>query len=237
MIHWLGSNRSFGTQLDAGAGMGQIERFVLGVDLDGVVADFYAFMKTVAAEWTETPEDQLTDDFRYGLKEWGIPTTDEYKRLHRFALTRRDLFESQKLIKGAAPALRRLSVEGVRIRIITHRLFIGHAHQQAIQQTVRWLDHNGIPFWDLCFMAEKGDVGADLYIDDGPENIKKPKAANKQVIVFTNPTNIEYDYTPFERADTWVVVEDLVRVRYHKWCEEKNLAAPERGTKPTWDAD
>jgi hypothetical protein len=30
-------------------------RFVLGVDLDGVVGDFYGYMRNIAAEWLGVP--------------------------------------------------------------------------------------------------------------------------------------------------------------------------------------
>ena len=43
---------------------------VLGVDLDGVCADFYARMREVAAEWFECSVDSLTQDVSYGLPEW-----------------------------------------------------------------------------------------------------------------------------------------------------------------------
>ena len=29
----------------------------------------------------------------------------------------------------------------------------------AVEQTVAWLDHHGIPYWDLCFMKDKAAVG------------------------------------------------------------------------------
>lgn len=41
-------------------------------------------------------------------------------------------------------------------------------HAAAVQQTIEWLDHHGIPYKDLCFMREKDQVGADIYIDDAP---------------------------------------------------------------------
>jgi len=40
-------------------------------------------------------------------------------------------------ITGAATTLRRLSDEGYRIRIITHRLFINIFHEASVRQTIR----------------------------------------------------------------------------------------------------
>ncbi len=189
--------------------MPPVDSFVLGVDLDGVCAEFYETLRPLAAEWLGRPLDELTTEVSYGLPEWGI-TSDSYPKLHRWAVTQRSLFKVLTPIPGAAPALRRMSDQGVRIRIITHRLFITHFHAAAISQTVSWLDWNGIPYWDLCFMADKGAVGANLYVEDTPTNVVTLRAAGNEVVVFTNSTNREVDGP---RADTWEQVEALVRER------------------------
>ncbi len=142
---------------------------VLGVDLDGVVADFIQGLKPIAAEWLGVPAATLTDEVSYGFREWKI---GDYDDLHRFALKERALFACLPLIEGAAPALRRISSHGIRIRIITHRLYIQWFHRQAIVQTVEWLEKHGIPYWDLCFMAAKSSVDADVYVEDSPTNIQ-----------------------------------------------------------------
>ncbi|WP_370410833.1 hypothetical protein [Streptomyces fradiae] len=199
--------------------------FVFGVDLDGVVADFYGYMRTVTAEWRDVEVDELTPEVRFGLPEWGL-AEGEYERLHRFAMKQRGLFENMAPIKGAPQALRRLSHEGVRIRIITHRLYLKHSHQVAISQTVQWLEHHAVPYWDLCFMREKGDVGADIYIEDAPSNIDALRAAKKRVIVFTNSTNRHIPDGRGGRANTWDEAERLVRKRYYKWLRKRSLPLP-----------
>jgi hypothetical protein len=47
-------------------------RFVLGVDLDGVVADFYRGLRPIAAEWLGVNVSQLTEDVSYGLPQWNL---------------------------------------------------------------------------------------------------------------------------------------------------------------------
>ncbi len=47
-----------------------LKGLILGVDLDGVCADFYGRMREVAAEWFERPVEELTRDVSYGLSEW-----------------------------------------------------------------------------------------------------------------------------------------------------------------------
>lgn len=190
------------------------KRFILGVDLDGVCADFYGTFRPIVAEWFGVPVDKLTKDVSYGLAEWGIESSQHYEEIHRFAVTQRDLFRRLEPIAGAPAALRRLSAEQIRIRIITHRLFIKYFHQSAIQQTIEWLDHHGIPYWDLCFMKDKAAVGADLYLEDSPSNVEALRADGHKTIVFSNSTNI--GIAP-PRADSWEQVEKLVLNALQEW--------------------
>ncbi len=182
--------------------------FVFGVDLDGVCADFYAGLRPIAAEWLGVDVGTLPERVSWGLPEWGIDKAPGgYEALHRFAVTQRELFRVLPPMPGSPIALRRLSVADVRIRIITHRLFIKYFHQVAARQTIEWLDHHDIPYWDLCFMQEKAAVGADLYIEDSPKNVERLRAEGLKTIVFTNSTN---EHLPGPRADSWDQVVDLV---------------------------
>lgn len=180
---------------------------ILGVDLDGVCADFYARMREIAAEWFETEPRKLTSRVSYGLREWGVTSDADYISLHRFAVTQRNLFSSVPMIDGARKYLRMLSDRGVRIRIITQRLFLQYFHQVAVSQTVEWLDSNGIPYWDLCFMRDKEQVGADIYVEDSPENVARLRESGLYTICFANSTNAA---TSPPRAKGWKEVYDLV---------------------------
>jgi 5'(3')-deoxyribonucleotidase len=189
--------------------------FVFGVDLDGVVADFYGGLRPIAAEWLGVAVDSLTPRVSWGLVEWGVDRAPGgYERLHRFAVTQRELFLNMPAMPGAPQALRRLSIEGVRIRIITHRLFIKYFHQMAVSQTIQWLDRHDIPYWDLCFMQQKTAVGADLYIEDSPANIERLRAEGAKTIVFDNSTN---EHLPGPRANGWEEVLQLVLAEKRAW--------------------
>jgi 5'(3')-deoxyribonucleotidase len=111
-------------------------------------------------------------------------------------------------------ALRCLSAENVRIRIITHRFFIKYFHQMAARQTIEWLDYHDIPYWDLCFMQEKAAVGADLYIEDSPGIVEILRNEGLPTIVFTNSTN---EHLQGPRANTWAEVLDLVLEQQRLW--------------------
>ena len=184
------------------------DQIVLGVDLDGVCADFYGQMRKIAAEWFEVDLKKLTKNVSYGLPEWGVKSPEEYQSLHRFAVTQRDLFKNEPMIPGTRRYLRKLSNEGYRIRIITHRLFIHYFHEIAVRQTIEWLDHHGIPYWDLCFMKEKDQVGANIYIEDGPDNLKRLRQRGHFAICFANSTN---SHIGRPRARDWEEVYRLVK--------------------------
>jgi 5'(3')-deoxyribonucleotidase len=188
--------------------------FIFGVDLDGVVGDFYAAMREIAAEWLDRPIQSLAEDISYGLEEWGLTEYGGYDRLHRFAVTQKDLFRIMKPIVGASATLRKLSAKGIRIRIITHRLFLKYSHKTSIIQTVEWLDAHDIPYWDLCFMKDKGAVGAHVYIDDAPMNIGRLREQGCRTIVFDNTTN---RHLAGPRAKNWEEVEALVLEAYQEW--------------------
>jgi 5'(3')-deoxyribonucleotidase len=189
--------------------------FVFGVDLDGTAADFYQGLRVAAAEWLNVPLESLTREISWGLPEWGInKAPGGYDALHKFAVTQRQLFSTLAPMPGAPQTLRALSKAGVRIRIITHRLFIKYFHLPAVQQTVEWLDHHDIPYWDLCFMSDKAAVGADLYIEDSPSNIDRLRTDGHATIVFSNSTNKQF---PPPRADSWSEVEGLVLEELDRW--------------------
>ncbi|MDR0320352.1 MAG: 5'-nucleotidase [Treponema sp.] len=188
--------------------------FILGVDLDGVVGDFYGEIRKIAAEWLNKPLESLTSEVSYGLKEWGIDEFGGYDRLHRFAVTQRNIFRDMEPIEHAPSVLRKLSNQNIRIRIITHRLFLKYSHRASITQTVDWLDNYDIPYWDICFMNDKGAVGAHVYVDDAPENITNLRKQGCKTIVFSNSTNRD---VPGPRANNWHEVEQMVMESREEW--------------------
>ena len=206
--------------------MAESTQFVLGVDLDGVCADFYGGLRPIAAEWVGKRLDDMPEAVHYGLPEWNLDPFGGYDALHRFAVTERQFFKNVPVMPGCAASLRRLSAQNVRIRIVTHRLFISHFHHEAVTQTVAWLDGHGIPYWDLCFMKDKAAVGADLYIEDSPGNVRDLRAAGFRTLVFTNSTNLDLEKP---RADSWDEVVEFVLKTKRRW--EKRVAKRRGGRR------
>ncbi len=193
--------------------------FVLGVDLDGVNGDYTKYFRTVVAAELGLDEhtigDQLTWNFS-GTPSWGIRDYEHFLELHRIAVADYNMFANMEEIPGASDALWELSDAGVYIRIITHRLTVNWGHQQAVGDTVAWLQaprsdgRPRTPYRDICFVAQKAEVGADLYIDDAPHNVLSLRAAGREVVCFDAPYNRDIGGL---RADNWGDVVDIVLER------------------------
>ena len=182
-------------------------QFVLGVDLDGVVADHTGRFREIVAERRGVDPETLPLERSWDFHEWGF-AFDEYERLHKLAVTEYDMILTMPVIEGAADALWRLSDAGIWIRIITHRLYVNWAHERAVGDTAAWLDQHKIPYRDLCFLGAKPEVQADAYIDDAPHNIEALRALGNTVIVFEQPYNRHIEAGP--RATNWTEVESIV---------------------------
>lgn len=182
-------------------------QFILGVDLDGVVADHTRRFRAIMAEIRGVDAETMPLERSWDFSEWGFGP-DEYAAYHRIAVMEHDMFRTMDLVDGAADALWRLSDAGIWIRIVTHRLYVNWGHEKAVGDTAAWLDAHRIPYRDLCFLGAKPEVEADVYIDDAPHNIEQLRGKGKTVIAFAQPYNRHL--TESYRAESWAEAEDLV---------------------------
>ena len=181
--------------------------YVLGVDLDGVCGNYTSAFRSVVAQETGVSEESLPLLRSWDFKEWGL-TPEGFERLHFLAGSEHRILRSMPVIDGASETLWRMSDAGVWIRVITHRLYVNWAHATAIADTVDWLDRARIPYRDICFLGDKPEVEADLYIDDGPHNVEALRSSGNRVIVFDAPYN---QHLNGPRARDWLECEQLVR--------------------------
>lgn len=186
--------------------MSAASEFVLGVDLDGVCADYTEGFRSVASiEWN-VPASSLTTEVSWDFGEWGLDR-EGFLALHRASVQDHRMFRDMPAIEGASESLWRLSDAGVWIRVITHRLVTNWGHAIIVSDTVEWLDLRRIPYRDLCFLGRKPEVQADAYVEDAPHNVEALRAGGNTVIVFDQPYNREL---PGPRARTWGEVELIV---------------------------
>ncbi|MGH9213921.1 MAG: 5' nucleotidase, NT5C type [Acidimicrobiales bacterium] len=180
--------------------------FILGVDLDGVCADYTRALRDVVATSRGVDPEGLPLDHSWDFGEWGV-RPDEFSQLHQEAVLEHRIFRTMPPVPGAADALWRLSDAGIWIRIITHRLYGNWGHAIAVGDTVAWLDSVGIPYRDLCFLGAKPQVEADCYVEDAPHNIAALRDRGAFVVIFDRFYNRSL---PGQRAADWAEVEDQV---------------------------
>ncbi|MFA9565167.1 MAG: hypothetical protein ACERLM_10755 [Acidimicrobiales bacterium] len=186
--------------------MNEPSTFIIGVDLDGVCADYAAGLRTVRAAMLGVEVDRLPPAATWNFEEWGLDRAG-FEELHRTAVLEHRLFRDLPVIEGAAETLWRLSDAGAWVRVITHRLYQNWGHATAVSDTVSWLDEHDIPYRDLCFLGAKPEVEADVYVDDAPHNVEALRSAGNSVIVFRQPYNADL---PGPAASDWGEVAELV---------------------------
>ena len=188
--------------------------FTIGVDLDGVVADYETRFREIAIEILGENPRRFPPARHWNLVEAGWPFENEahFFAVHREAVQEHGLFRRLNPVPGASEALWRISDAGVRIRIVTHRLVVNFAHAAAVSDTVNWLDDKRIPYRDICFVRDKAEVGADIYVDDSPVNVLslRQSAGEDAVIVFDQLYN---RHLTGPRAADWEEVLAIVADR------------------------
>lgn len=181
--------------------------YVLGIDLDNVTANYTKGLRDYMVSLGHSPE-SMPDPTDYDFVAAGWPFKDREDYLnHHIDFVARGGFLSVNMMEGASDVLHRLVSQGVRIRVITHRLLRDNTYAQAISDTVRWLDINNIPFHDFCAISEKSAVGVNLLIDDAPYNIESVRQHGGYVAVFNQPYNEHLDGP---RVNNWDDIEKFV---------------------------
>lgn len=206
------------------------EPFVLGVDLDGVCADYAGSFRSHVARTLGLDENSMGPQTHWKIEEcgWGVRDREHFVALHKAAVEEGRMFANMPEIPGASDALWHLSDLGVYIRIITHRLVLNWGHETAVSDTVSWLQQSRgdgrprIPYRDVCFCAKKADVGADLYVDDAPHNIANLRKLRNEAVCFDALYNRD---VPGLRAHNW---EDVVAIVEGKIKERRDLSRFER---------
>jgi 5'-nucleotidase len=185
----------------------KVEELVLGVDLDGVCGDYEGALRASVSRHLGLDADVLPPQtLMDAYSQWGL-TFAEFERAHLRAVLEDRIFRDMDPLPGVSEVLWELSDAGVWIRIITHRLMFNGAHEVSAADTAAWLDRHRIPYRDLCFMGDKPNVGADVYVDDSPRNIAALRDAGRTAIVFDQPYNRDL---AGPRAASWAEVGDLV---------------------------
>ncbi|KGM14436.1 5' nucleotidase, NT5C type [Cellulomonas bogoriensis] len=181
---------------------------VLGLDLDGVCADYTGGLRAFCMERTGLPASRFPEPRHYDLTRsgWPFSTTQQYLETHRAAVEA-GLFRALRPVPGVVECLNELSAAQVHIRIVSHRLFLSGLHEQVVADTAAWLEQWGIPYMSLCFTGLKDSVDATLHVDDAPHMVESFRAVGGRVLVFDQPYN---EHLAGPRLTSWIGATDEV---------------------------
>ncbi len=138
----------------------------LGIDLDGVIANFNdGWIERYNREFGTTI-DPASVTF------WdGIHTLTHFDDMDEFWVWSVDLdgaslFRHLTPYPGSIEALRTLADAGHQIVILSHK------PDFAIWDTYAWLAEHQVPTREVHLIESKWDIGCDLYLDDADHNLK-----------------------------------------------------------------
>lgn len=149
----------------------------LGIDLDGVVADFNAgWIERYNAQFGSALLPEHVDI-------WDAPTllthfTDmsEFWSWARTAGGGASIFRVLQPYRGAIEALDRLAKRDRVVIVTTKPRF-------AIHDTYEWLAEHRVPTTEVHIVDDKSEVDCDIYLDDADHNIEALVAARPNSLV------------------------------------------------------
>jgi 5'(3')-deoxyribonucleotidase len=172
----------------------------LGIDLDGVVADFNeGWMGRYNAERGTDLTPAMVDHWDAMVELTHFDSGRDFWRWARNG-DGPGLFRDLPMYPDALPALKRLW-RNHEIVIITTK------PHWAVSETYAWLADNAIPTREVHITGRKWTVDCDIYLDDGPHNLESlvVERADRTVCRFVRPWNKPvpgavdiYDWDTFE---------------------------------------
>lgn len=134
----------------------------LGMDLDGVVANF-------TQGWMDFYNRQFGTNLVFSdSKKWNdLVDLTHFNDIHEFwkwssDLDGRSVFFHLEPFPGAVEALDSLAAAGHDIVVVTTKPSF------AVGDTHEWIENQGIPAAEIHILEDKWQVPCDVYLDDGP---------------------------------------------------------------------
>ena len=163
----------------------KLSQMRIGVDLDGVVADF-------TDGWTSQYEKDFGKKISENdITEWGLvkPLTHFEEEIDFWNWAKdidgSSIFRNLKTYNNAIEVLIDLSLKGHEVVIISSKPW------WSIHDTLMWLGENKIPSKEIHFTEDKWKVNCDVYIDDAPHQLESfvKNVPDKLILRFIRPYN------------------------------------------------
>ena len=157
----------------------------IGVDLDGVVADF-------TQGWTsQYKKDFGIEILEKDITEWGLskPLTHFEEEIDFWNWAKNingsSIFRNLRTYDNAVEVLIGLSLAGHEIIILSSKPW------WSIHDTLIWLGENKIPSKEIHFIEDKWNINCDVYIDDAPHQLENfvKHVPEKLILRFVRPYN------------------------------------------------
>lgn len=167
-----------------------MRRMRLGIDLDGVVADFTAGW--IDLHRREFGSDLVPDGVTMwdGLHEFaGFASMEEFWDWARPNATRRSVFRHLRPLPQSLETIRALAGVGHDVVIISAK------PDWAVPDTLAWLSDHEIPTREVHLTFDKHEVDCDLYLDDAPHVLESLRTlrGDRTVCRFIQPWNRPMD--------------------------------------------
>jgi len=151
------------------------ERLRLGIDLDGVVADFNV-------GWMARYNRQFGTQLHHSqVVGWdGLHKLTHFESMDDFwawaQLGGASIFRDLPVIDGAIETMTELARE--------HRIvIISSKFDWAIPDTLAWMGEHRVPAREIHFVWDKTTVPCDVYLEDAPANLEALAAAHPRSLV------------------------------------------------------
>lgn len=178
----------------------------LGIDLDGVVADFNTgWMTRYNGQHGTNLDPSMVTSWNAMLELTGFDTMDRFWDWAEGG-DEPSIFRHLPTFPDAVPALHRLAVDHAIVILTTKPTW-------AVHDTFAWISETGIPTREVHMIARKWTVECDVYLDDAPHLLPRLVAHRPDALVtrFARPWN--HPVAGAASVDSWSEFEDLIAER------------------------
>ena len=169
---------------------GSVKGIKFGLDLDGVVANYVAGLRSAAVRLGLPPLKEGLPSTWAMVEDGYFENSGDWKKAHAEAF-RHGAHHFPLIDSNAPKALAAFRDAGGVVVVTTARAGVAGIVSDADveRDTVRWLEKHGIGFDSLLLTHDKSQANCDVYLDDSPVVIEHLQNSGRTVIVRDQPYN------------------------------------------------